>query len=252
MTTTPKWLQDVMDKSSAASGRAKSRSNAPTKKELQKAKDEAIEYLQYIGSAMIPATLIGTKIGQQLAKGYGKAIGSGIVNTLQRGGSSRITKDIPRKQNLKNPFNREHYEGGDPRKPGYETLPVMMSPDQYLKLAGRVNLKTPQKQKKIKEMARVMSGAAKGKAGKRREEYFEVRTAPQFMVMPTKEGLQIGGHEGRHRAAAAKLLGIKKIPVTLKFYDQPKHLLSKGQKMELLGERNSVAQRFKRRYGKKK
>jgi len=45
MTATPKWLQDVMDKSSAASGRAKSRSNAPTKKELQKAKNEAEEYL---------------------------------------------------------------------------------------------------------------------------------------------------------------------------------------------------------------
>ena len=67
-----------------------------------------------------------------------------------------------------------------------------------------------------------------------------------------KDGLQITEHEGRHRAATAKYLGIKQIPVTLKFYDKPSRVLPKGQKMELLGQKGSVAQRFKRRYGKKK
>ena len=249
---TPKWLQDVMEKSSAASGRAKSRRNAPTKKELQKANKQAKDILTNIGLTMIPGSLIGTKIGQQLARGYGQAISSGITNTLQRGGSSRIAKDIANKRNLKNPFIREHFEHRNPRKPGYETLPMMMTPDQYLKLAARIKLKTPGKQKKIKEMARVMSGTARGKAGLNRDLYFDVRTAPLFAVKPTKDGLQITEHEGRHRAATAKYLGIKQIPVTLKFYDKPSRVLPKGQKMELLGQKGSVAQRFKRRYGKKK
>lgn len=80
---TPKWLKDVMDKSSRASGMARSRANAPTKEELQKANKQAKEYLTNIGLTMLPVGLVGTKVGQALAKGYGKAIGSGITNTLK-------------------------------------------------------------------------------------------------------------------------------------------------------------------------
>ena len=247
---TPKWLKDVMDKSSRAGGMARSRANAPTKKELQKASEQAKKTLTNIGLTMIPVGLIGTKIGQQLAKGYGKAISSGITNTLQRGGSSKISKDILRKENLKNPFIKGHY-GNKPGKQSYYTLPTTMTPDQFLKLSSRVNLNTPKKQKKLKEMAGVIFGTAKGKAGKSRAEIDFARTSPFFAVVNTKQGLKIEGHEGRHRAATAKLKGVKEIPVDIKF-GIPVKKIPKNQKMTLIGQEGSTAQRFKRRYGKKK
>jgi len=46
-----------------------------TKEELQKANKQAKEYLTNIGLTMLPVGLVGTKVGQALAKGYGKAIG---------------------------------------------------------------------------------------------------------------------------------------------------------------------------------
>tara|TARA_R100001594_G_scaffold129628_2_gene168307 strand:+ start:168 stop:1007 length:840 start_codon:yes stop_codon:yes gene_type:complete len=80
---TPKWLKDVMKQSSTAAGRAKSRANAPTKEEMKQANEMAKTWLTNIGLTMIPVGLVGTQAGQALAKVYGKAISSGIINRIR-------------------------------------------------------------------------------------------------------------------------------------------------------------------------
>ena len=257
---TPKWLQDVMKQSAGAKGRAKSKANAPTKKELQKANKQAKDYLTNIGLTMIPVGLIGTKVGQALAKGYGKAIGEGITNTLQRGGSSNLVTNIPRKKNLNNfftklPITKTKIKDGI-GKDGYNTIATTMTPQKYLALAKTANyLKDKKSQKKVKEIADLISGTARGKAGKDAPTISGASTAPLFMVEATKKGLQITGHEGRHRAMAAQKLGAKKIPVELyiknvdKFTGVRKKVKNKINKT-LIGEEGSSARRFERRYGK--
>jgi len=248
---TPKWLKDVMKQSSTAAGRAKSRANAPTKQEMKQANERAKTWLTNIGLTMLPVGLVGTKVGQTLAKGYGKAISSGVINTLQRGGSSKLVKNIPNKKYVKNPFVR--FQINDQ---GWETMATTMSPQKFLALAEtKKYLKGKESQKKVKEIANLISRTARGKAGKDAHTISGASTAPGFIVEATKKGLQITGHEGRHRAMAAQKLGTKKIPIQLyvKGVDDITGLtkeVKKKMNKTLIGEAGSIASRFERRYRK--
>ena len=187
---TPKWLKDVMDKSSRASGMARSRANAPTKEELQKANKQAKTWLTNIGLTMIPVGLIGTKVGQALAKGYGKAISSGITNTLQRGGSSRVVPNFVQ-------------SSGTRSMGGAGSFVKYMTPKEYMSLVP-----------KIYDRSKAKALINKMKKGKEID-------MPELWVDPTVKGgaLKVFDHEGRHRTQVSNLLqGNKKIPVKIYFW----------------------------------
>ena len=226
---TPKWLKDVMEKSSAAKGRARSRANAPTKKELQKANEQAKEYLTNIGLTMLPVGLVGTKVGQALAKGYGKAIGSGITNTLQRGGSSSRTQI-----NWRLPRNTS-----DTRKesPGFI---LKMKPEEYLKLIHK-----DYERDRYKNVLKAMKEGNK----------FYI---PHLRIEQTGKGFQVIGQEGRHRAISAKSLSSGSIPVNILLPNKKKYWDmigyggggTKKTGKNYLQKKLSKAQNFKKRYGK--
>ena len=209
---TPKWLQDVMDKSSRAGGMARSRANAPTKEELHKANKQAKEYLTNIGLTMIPVGLVGTKIGQALAKGYGKAIAGGITNTLKRGGSSPRTKinwDLPSKTS-------------DIRKESPSFI-VKMKPDEYLNLIPKTGVgksrhhisKNSKEISKYKNVLQAMKKQNKFDIPHLIIEQIENSRLLQNLFKKYKEGFQVIGQEGRHRTQVARALGAKSIPVQI-------------------------------------
>jgi len=254
---TPKWLKDVMDKSSRASGMARSRANAPTKEEMKQANERAKTWLTNIGLTMIPVGLIGTKVGQALAKGYGKAISSGITNTLQRGGSRAITPKFR--------VTGSNIEGAVDDA-GYVTR--YMTPKEFMSLVPKEYDRS-----KAKDLIIAMK---KGKT----------INAPELIVNP-KGVLKVIDHEGRHRAQVSNLLqGNKKIPVKIRFDDSYKSIVRNigkrkirksgkkilnpnrsfnlshkksasdilpknyAQKATFVGQEGSAAQRFKRRFKK--
>ena len=214
---TPKWLKDVMKQSSTAAGRAKSRANAPTKKELQKANKQAKEYLTNIGLTMIPVGLVGTKIGQALAKGYGKAIGSGITNTLKRGGSSPRTKinwDLPSKTS-------------DIRKESPSFI-VKMKPDEYLNLipktgVGKSRHHISKNSKRISKYKNVLQAMKKGNKFDIPDLKIE-EMGSAYRGIGRIAGYKISRQEGRHRAEVARALGAKSIPVHIMLPDKKKIL----------------------------
>ena len=255
---TPKWLKDVMDKSSRAGGMARSRANAPTKEELQKANKQAKDYLTNIGLTMIPVGLIGTKVGQALAKGYGKAIGEGITNTLQRGGSSPIARTVQNNKNLKNPFNRQLVPDTLSLDKtwylkNYTDFLTSMKPREFLALASRLKQNKGDRET-IEKMKLLFSKNARGKSGLKAQDIKNIKSTPFLEVIQEGKGLKVLGHEGRHRATAAKELGVKEIPVTIAtakrnikdFLPKRDYIVNKN----ILGERGSAAERFKRRYKK--
>ena len=262
---TPKWLKDVMKQSSTANrmnkalaGRAKSRANAPTKQEMKQANKMAKTWLTNIGLTMIPVRLIGTKVGQALAKGYGKAISDGITNTLQRGGSRAITpKFRVRGSNIE----------GAAADAGYVTR--YMTPKEFMSVV-------PKEYDRSKAKA-LINAMKKGKT----------IDAPYLSVDP-KGAVRVIGHDGRHRVQVSNLLqGNKKIPVKIFFNDKYKSkilnvykrkirdeigkkilnpdrsvylthtksasdILPKNyaQKVTIVGQEGSAAERFKRRFKK--
>jgi len=239
---TPKWLKDVMDKSSRASGMARSRANAPTKEELQKANKQAKEYLTNIGLTMLPVGLVGTKVGQALAKGYGKAIGSGITNTLKRGGSSPRTKinwDLPSKTS-------------DIRKESPSFI-LKMKPDEYLNLipktgVGESRHHITKNSKEISKYKNVLQAMKK-------QNKFDI---PYLRIEQIEKGFQVIGQEGRHRTQVARALGAKSIPVQIilpnkkKYWDMIGYGGGGTEKTgkNYLQKKLSKAQRFKNRFKK--
>jgi hypothetical protein len=254
---TPKWLKDVMDKSSRASGMARSRANAPTKEELQKANKQAKEYLTNIGLTMLPVGLVGTKVGQALAKGYGKAIAGGITNTLKRGGSGAIT-----------PKFKVKGMGVSGAADDADYVIRYMTPKEFMSVVPK-----EYNRRKAKDLIIAMK---KGKT----------INAPELIVNP-KGVLKVIDHEGRHRVQVSNLLqGNKKIPVKIRFDDSYKSIVrnigkrkirksgkkilnpnrsfnlshkksasdilpkSYAQKVTMVGQEGSAAQRFKRRFKK--
>jgi len=191
---TPKWLQDVMKQSSTAAGIAKSRANAPTKQEMKQANEMAKTWLTNIGLTMIPVGLIGTKLGQALAKGYGKAISSGITNTLKRGGSSPRTKI-----NWRLPRNTS-----DTRKESPAFI-VKMKPEEYLKLIHKDYQRDQYKN--------VLKAMKKGNK-------FDI---PHLRIDQIGKGFEVIGQEGRHRAIASKSLGSESIPVHIMLPNKKKY-----------------------------
>tara|TARA_R100000008_G_C3551259_1_gene150538 strand:- start:64 stop:888 length:825 start_codon:yes stop_codon:yes gene_type:complete len=185
---TPKWLQDVMKQSSTAAGRAKSRANAPTKQEMKQANEMAKTWLTNIGLTMIPVGLVGTKVGQALAKGYGKAISSGITNTLQRGGSKAITPKFVKSSGT--------LSAGE-----IASFVRYMTPKQFMSLVPKLYRRSKAK--------RLINKMKKGK---------EI-DMPELWVNIDKGGaLKVSAHEGRHRTQVANLLqGNKEIPVKIWF-----------------------------------
>ena len=262
---TPKWLKDVMKQHSTADqmnkalvGRARSKANAPTKQEMEQANEMAKTWLTNIGLTMIPVGLVGTKVGQALAKGYGKAISSGITNTLQRGGSKAITpKFRVRGSNIE----------GAADDAGYVTR--YMTPKEFMSIV-------PKEYDRSKAKA-LINAMKKGKT----------INAPYLLVSP-KGVLKVIDHDGRHRVQVSNLLqGNKKIPVKIRFDDSYKSVISNvgkrkirdetgkkilnpdrsvylthtksasdilpksyTQKVTMVGQEGSAAERFKRRYKK--
>ena len=248
---TPKWLEDVMDKSSRAGGMARSRANAPTKKELQKANEQAKEYLTNIGLTMLPVGLVGTKVGQALAKGYGKAIAGGITNTLKRGGSSPRTKinwDLPSKTS-------------DTMKvsPGFI---VKMKPDEYLNLipktgVGKSRHHIYKDSKEISKYKNVLKAMKKGNKFDIPDLKIE-EMGSAYRGIGRIAGYKISRQEGRHRAEVARALGAKSIPVHIMLPDKKKYWDmigyggggTKKTGKNYLQKKLSKAQNFKKRYGK--
>ena len=204
---TPKWLKDVMDKSSRAGGMARSRANAPTKEELQKANKQAKDYLTNIGLTMIPVGLIGTKVGQALAKGYGKAIGEGITNTLQRGGSRAIT-----------PKFKVRGMGISGAADDADYVTRYMTPKEFMSVVPKAYDRS-----KAKDLIIAMK---KG----------ETIEAP-YLTVNAKGAVKVMEHEGRHRVQVSNLLqGNKKIPVKIKFDETYKSKIPNVYKRKIRDE----------------